>query len=101
MSTSAKPLFIVVHRRYFDDFAAGRKTEEFRPYGMRGWTREGCAIGRPVIISAGYGKRHRLRGVISGFRTEPEPVANCPGWSDCYGPSGGLAACVAITLTPG
>lgn len=96
-----KPLFIVLKREHFDAFKRGEKLEEFRPYGLRGWTRENCAIGRAVILSAGYGKRHRLRGVVTGFRVETDPVANCPGWADCYGTAGGIAACIAITLTPG
>ena len=93
-----KPLFVVVFGKIFEKKFrnATGEVEEFRPYGYRGWTRENCRIGRRVTVSAGYGKKHRITGVITGFRTESDPVANCPDWTTCYGNNGGLAACIKI-----
>jgi len=61
-----KPLFIPLKSEYFDAFVSGEKTEELRLYGPR-WNESTCAIGRPVVLSKGYGKNHRLQGRISKF----------------------------------
>lgn len=91
-----KPLFIVLRRQYYEAFKRGDKTEEYRVYGER-WNERTCRIGRKVTLSLGYGKHHRLHGVISGFRTTPGK--NCPGWAVCYGVHDGLAACIRIEVT--
>lgn len=61
------PLFIPLAARWFDEFEQGRKTCELRRYGPR-WNERTCPEGRAVILSRGYGKARRLRGVISCFR---------------------------------
>ena len=91
------PLFVPLKREHFEAFKIGEKNEEFRPLGDR-WNRSTCHIGREVVLSLGYGKKTRLRGVISSFRVEMKPVKNCTGWRDIYGSSPALAACIGITI---
>lgn len=62
-----KPLFIPLYREYFNAFADGSKKTEYRKYGPR-WNEKTCFIGRPVLISLGYGKQKRLIGKIIAFR---------------------------------
>jgi hypothetical protein len=78
-----KPLFVPLNGRFIDDFEAGRKTEEFRPYGPR-WNERTCRIGRAVVLSYGYGKARRLQGVITGFEAHLEPTLT-EAWAACYG----------------
>lgn len=61
-----KPLFIPLKREFYEDFAAGRKGSELRLYGPR-WNERTCPVGREVVLSLGYGKAHRMTGVISEF----------------------------------
>lgn len=89
------PLFIPLKAVYFDQFKAGTKDTEYRQSGPR-WNLETCEIGRRVVLSRGYGKHHRLTGVIEGFHFDHLP-ARIPGFLDCY-PSGGVAACIKIKL---
>lgn len=93
---SEKPLFIPLKREYFEAFERGEKTEEFRPLGPR-WNARTCRIGRPVVLSLGYGKHQRLRGVVSSFRKDMNPHA-MPGWTACYPLSCAPAACIGIKL---
>jgi hypothetical protein len=58
-----KPLFIPLKAEYYEDFNRGTKTFEFRLEGPR-WNNKTCYKGRQVILSKGYGKKHRLKGVI-------------------------------------
>lgn len=92
-----KPLFVPLKREYFEAFRAGAKTEEYRPEGPR-WNARTCAVGRPVVLSLGYGKAHRLTGIVTGYRASVEPTKT-PAWRDCYGDRGGLAACIEIKVT--
>ncbi len=91
-----KPLFIPLKREYFEAFKAGTKTEEFRPLGPR-WNGYVCCIGRPVVLSLGYGEHERLTGRVVGFRASSEPTLT-PAWKDCYGDRKGMAACIKIEL---
>jgi hypothetical protein len=95
-----KPLFIPLKREYFEAFKAGTKLEEFRPYGRR-WNERTCVVGRPVVISLGYGRAHRMVGVVSAFRQSMEPTTSAA-WAACYGAkhAGAPAACIAIALEP-
>lgn len=61
-----KPLFIPLNTKYFDAFADGRKTEELRRYGPR-WNENTCKVGRDVVLSKGYGKKHRMTGRVWKF----------------------------------
>ncbi|WP_456511634.1 hypothetical protein [Azospirillum argentinense] len=62
-----KALFVPLKTEHFEAFAAGRKPEEYRPYGAR-WNERTCWPGRRVTLSHGYGKRRRLHGTVTGFR---------------------------------
>ena len=59
------PLFIPLRREWFEAFAAGTKTQEWRRYGP-GWNERTCLIGRPVTLALGY-TRTRLHGVVTSF----------------------------------
>lgn len=97
MKPSEKPLFIPLKTEFFAAFASGEKTVEFRPYGAR-WNERTCAIGREVVLSCGYGKSNRLRGVIYGFERSAEPTKS-EAWRKCYGDRFvGDAACIHIRL---
>lgn len=89
------PLFIPLKREFFEQFKAGTKNTEYRLRGSR-WNAETCWIGRTVVLSKGYGKKHRLTGKIVGFHYDNLP-SRLPGWSNCYG-SGGSAACIKIEV---
>lgn len=93
------PLFIPLNGEFYDQFVAGtkRNMEEYRIEGPR-WNAKTCPVGRRVVLSRGYGKKHRTTGVITGYRSEKD-VANIPGWSTCYGNKRGPAACIKIAIT--
>jgi len=61
--TVDKPLFIPLNTKYYEAFADGSKTVEYRLHGKR-WHPGTCWAGRPVTFSKGYGKKDRLSGVI-------------------------------------
>ncbi len=96
-----KPLFIPLKAEYFDAFERGEKSIEYRRFGQR-WNYETCVVGRPVILSRGYGRHRRLTGTIVSFRPSyftkhlPELV---PGWLECYGPNDAIVACITIQLS--
>lgn len=83
-------LFIPLKKEYFEAFERGEKTEEYRIYGPR-WNERTCAIGRPVVLSCGYGKARRLRGVVVSFTEDRHPFL-LPGWLECYGSALGVRA---------
>jgi hypothetical protein len=86
-----KPLFIPLNRQYWEAFAAGTKTEEWRRHSPR-WNARTCRPGRPVVLSCGYSGR-RLQGVVRAFWTAP---AN-PGAALLYG-QGTECAVIKIAL---
>lgn len=95
--TSERPLFIPLMRQHFERFLNGTKREEFRPEGPR-WNARTCRIGRPVVLSLGYGKASRLTGVIVSYRASAEPTQS-EEWASCYpGRTSGLAACIGIEV---
>jgi len=63
---SEKPLFIPLKALFYDQFISGQKLSELRLYGPR-WNEKTCRIGREVILSKGYGKKHRVKGKIWQF----------------------------------
>lgn len=90
-----KPLFIPLRARYFEAFRDGSKHIEYRVYGPR-WNERTCRLGRPVVLSKGYGKAHRLAGRVIGFW---KSTAVTKSWEDCYGPRGDrVAACIGIEV---
>ena len=90
------PLFIPLKSEFYDAFADGSKTVEYRRYGPR-WNARTCERGRPVILSKGYGKRHRMRGTITGFMVSNYPTQT-DAWKKCYGDSTDFAACITIQI---
>ena len=64
-----KPLFLPLKAEYYDQFASGEKRDELRLYGPH-WNERTCPVGRPVILSRGYGKQHRLRARIFHFKRQ-------------------------------
>jgi hypothetical protein len=91
-----KPLFIPLKAEFFNAFADGSKTVEYRPYGPR-WNERTCPIGRPVVLSYGYGKHRRLTGRVVGFERSHEPTQT-EAWHRCYGAYNTEAACIRIAL---
>lgn len=61
-----KSIFVPLYSEYYWAFATGRKTQEFRKYGPR-WNERVCRPGRPITLSHGYGKKHRLHGTVASF----------------------------------
>jgi hypothetical protein len=92
---SLAPLFIPLKTSFYNAFDNGTKTIEYRRYGPR-WNERTCPVGRPVILSKGYGKAHRLTGIITAFRPDATPTL-IPGFRECY-PTGQVAACITILL---
>jgi hypothetical protein len=89
-----KPLFIPLKAEYFDAFAAGTKNIEYRKFGPH-WNKDTCAQGRPVVLSRGYGKQQRLRGVVAKFSVADYctvPEAHVIYRAPC------LIACISIDL---
>ena len=69
-----KPLFVFLKTEFYEAFRTGTKSrgpqgfmEEYRL--RRGqWNARVCWLGRQVVLSKGYGKGHRMRAVIRGYR---------------------------------
>jgi hypothetical protein len=94
-----KALFIPVNTEYFEAFKNGSKKIEWRIFGKR-WNERVCLQGRDVVISKGYGKKDRLKGVLEGFSKH---LIDDPGhiFNRHYGEKakGQLAACLNIKVT--
>ena len=89
-------LFIPLRTEHYKAFASGAKDTELRVYGPR-WNESTCYLGRPVVLSCGYGKQHRLQGRIVQFCVSTMATQTAE-WQDCYGTTEGLAACIGIEL---
>ena len=81
-------------RKFFDCFEEGSKDTEYRPFGPR-WNFDTCAIGRPVVLSCGYGKKRRLSGVVARVRRD-ENAVTLPGWRECYGDRFDAVCCITV-----
>lgn len=94
-----KPLFLPLKAAFFDAFVDGSKTIEYRLYGAR-WNEGTCKVGRPVLLSRGYGKRSRRWGQIEEFYTSHD-VTESSAFRSCYpfAMEGAVAACIKIKLT--
>lgn len=68
-----KPLFIPLKRVWFEAFASGDKSIEYRRPGLL-YNRVSCKVGRPVCLSLGY-SGSRLAGVIVSYREIPRRLA--------------------------
>jgi len=89
-------LFIPLKRQFFEEFADGSKTCEYRVYGPR-WNERTCAVGRRVILSLGYGKQRRLTGVVVEALKLPH-VERISWWTACYGAHPGPAMGIKVRL---
>jgi len=78
-----KPLFVPLVGWAYDQFAAGVKSTEFRRYGPR-WNERTCALGRPVVLSRGYGLEHRLNGAVFSFTVLDAPL-DLEAWVRAFG----------------
>lgn len=96
MSTEEKPLFVPLKTQYYEEFVSGDKDTEYRKYGP-GWNEKTCPIGRPVVISKGYGKYRRSKGVIRSF--EVIDSTTIPSAREVYGPVKIELAAIGIDLT--
>ena len=72
-----KPLFIPLKTEFYLQFKSGEKKVEYRINGPR-WNECTCKVGRPVILSRGYGKKDRMKGTIKGFRRVQAKRSSCP-----------------------
>ncbi len=88
-----KPIYAVLTAHWFDEFASGRKTTEYRRSGPL-WNADRCTIGRSIIFSRGYTKR-RLKSRIVNFAIVP--AADCPDIADIY-PDATEIAAIGIEL---
>jgi hypothetical protein len=82
---SDRPLFIPLRACWFDAFACGEKTEEWRRHGPR-WNANVCRVGRPVVLSRGYSGA-RLHAVIEATRlawAEDPAVVELYGEALCF-----------------
>lgn len=66
-ATERKPLFLPLNSEYYDAFADGSKTTEYRQVGGP-WNEDTCTPGRRITLSKGYGKQSRMSGVITKFQ---------------------------------
>lgn len=65
-----RPLFVPLITKYYEEFENGTKTKEYRKYGPR-WNERTCFVGRPAVLSKGYGKANRLQSCVRNFRKVP------------------------------
>jgi hypothetical protein len=89
-----KPLWVPLRAVYFDAFATGTKTTEYRKLGGRLGKLEHLVIGRAVVLSRGY-SGPRLQMVIKAVSVVP--AATVPDAAAIYGHRARL---VAIELSP-
>ena len=73
MVVKIKPLFIPLKTEHFDAWKSGDKTDELRLYGKR-WNERTCWVGRDVVLSRGYGRKHRMRGRLWKFKKQHAPT---------------------------
>lgn len=95
-----RPLFVPLKRAFFEAFARGEKTEEYRRHGAR-WNERTCRVGRAVVLSFGYGNAQRLQGVVTSFSVDGNAHQR-PGWRECYGttrPSEAAVIGIRVTRT--
>jgi len=98
-----KPLFIPLKAEHYDAFDDGSKGTEYRLYGPR-WNEKNCYPGRLATLSRGYGKKHRLSGVVRDFQRLPVrmlPMDVRRDVAEIYGPGEHDIAAIGIDPFPG
>lgn len=91
-----KLLFIPLKTEYYSQFVSGEKNHEIRLEGPR-WNSKTCFKGRLLVLSKGYGKAHRMRGVILCTYLEKNCIR--PDFVKLYG-SGKTARVIKILVYP-
>lgn len=66
------PLHVILRHRFFDAFASGEKTREWRRHNER-WNAQTCRPGRRVVLMRGYSHAGSLDGTITAFEILPAP----------------------------
>ena len=97
------PLLIPLKTEWYEAFASGKKVDELRRYGPR-WNEKTCRVGRPVTLSKGYGRAHRMHGVVRDFQRHPARSFGEEYQAaivDTYGTLDLDIACIGITLNKG
>jgi hypothetical protein len=89
-----KPLFVALRSKYFEAFAAGTKTIEYRRYGPR-WNERTARIGRRVVLSNGYSGARLQARVMAFAVVQGSTLADC----EPYSPDDLLAA-IGLELLP-
>ena len=70
-----KPIFIPLKTEFYEAFISGTKKYEYRKYGGY-WSEKHIWPGKEVVISKGYGKHNRRKGVVTSF--QKTMGYNCP-----------------------
>lgn len=94
-AAAEQPLFIPLKSDYYDAFERGEKDTEYREYGAR-WNEKTARVGRKVVLSKGYGNKHRLTGTIIGFKRGAPPAD--PAFRAIYGDEAKEAAQIQIRV---
>lgn len=99
LSSHFKPLFIPLTKRWYEEFASGRKDIEYRKAGKR-WNLNTCFHGREVVLSCGYGKSRRMKGIIEYAWVETDPNEFSDDYASVYGRDGN-ELCIKIKIAEG
>lgn len=102
MQEAIRPLFIPLRAEFYEAFLNGTKLDELRRYGPR-WNERTCAVGRPVVLSRGYGKAHRLTGRVWKFKQQHGTTFGSTYRASIeriYGTLNVVIACISIALDP-
>lgn len=92
-----KSLFVPLKTEYYEAFVSGEKDIEYRKYGP-GWNERTCWVGRPVVISKGYGKQNRRTGIIRSFDIINGSTLPGDSVEKCYGTKDIQLAAIGIDL---
>lgn len=76
-----KPKWTVVKLEYYRKIESGEQDCEIRPNNHRGWNAQEVYPGRDLMLSGGYGKKHRLvRNITKAAITPDLTLLNVPEW---------------------
>jgi hypothetical protein len=89
-----RPLFVPLRREWFNAFARGEKTVEWRREGPK-WNRGTCRVGRRVVLSLGYQGRRRLFGTVISVELQAASGAAAKLFGD-----GTLCILIGVALDP-
>ena len=98
---SEKPLFIPLKTEYYEAFESGSKSRELRRGSDKRWSEKNCRIGRHVTLSKGYGKAHRISGVVTGYERKLAallPSNDYDAFRACFGLGEEFASVIHIDI---